>query len=529
MDKLQDWLDGGKVRRFEELVSSNQVYKNILESAAQNETGGDGMDETDGSIPPNDNPDGVPEFLYESIKKGCLSIFYSVLGNKVDVSTLPTKDGVTVLHIAAEYASYEDMKILLDAGAEVKRDGKGLTPLHLAALSTEPNPMTARLLVEHISNKDAKERHDLINARIPYSKEDKSDNKRGNTALHFAAGNEQISREFIESLEVIDPSIMNEKDETAFHIAARAADFDVIVSMLEMFISTGKGWKLKDIDAPNHGSEENKKKQTLLETCSRRGNAKAVALLIKFGADISETVLFGLLDESVNNPTQTDNLISVYRTIKDKCVFWKWLKSSKVERQSYPTREQKVAYAENQREIMLKFLNTRSKSDKNRNVLEHAVIIGADVFLREILNTIFKITPENESDDVKYDVTDFLIARGRSQEPYCRCLRRRVSPDSESSPSSEEHSAPKKPYLYLITDSDSGTGDFWKYTDILQVEPFLTITQPICGFVKFFYLAMTLLQFLYMFGFSADFLPPYCTLGDMFNPFRSSVPSRGTL
>jgi len=187
-------------------------------------------------------------------------------------------------------------------------------------------------------------------------------------------------------VEGIDPSIRNSKGETAFHIAARAANPDVIVSMLETFSPYQKGWKMKDIEEPDSEGADG---TTLIESCSRRGNAKAVGLLINYGADISKKVLFDLVEESVNNPTQTDNLSSVYRVIIDKCVFWKWLKPSPEKRQDYPRRDAKKEYGEKQRKIMLELLN--SKNDEDNNVLEHAIITGAEVFLREIVNTPLQI------------------------------------------------------------------------------------------------------------------------------------------
>ena len=530
MDDLQSAAEttsqSGVLHRFEELVDSNPVYKNIVKTGETSDSGDeivdqDELDETDGSTPV-DIPEVLLNSVHDCIKIGCTSI----------IRHLPNGDdilNVTALHIAAEYGSYEDMQIILKAGAQVKDDGKGLTPLHLAALSTEPNPMTARLLIKYMkrqTKENTEQRYSLINARTSSSGEESTN---GNTALHLAAGNEHVSREFIQALEVIDPSIKNEKEETAFHVAARAANPDVIVSMLETFTPYQTGWKMKDIE-----ESEGIEGKTLLESCSRRGNAKAVGLLINYGGDISKKILFDLVEESVNNPAQTNNLISVYRVIIDKCVFWKWLKSSTKERQDYPRRDAKKEYGEKQREIMLELLN--SKNDKDNNVLEHAIITGAEVFLREIVNTpnVAKITSENKSDEVKYDVTNFLFTPGRSQELHCRCsLRRRVSPqsdiDPESQPSTGELPAPKEPYLYLITDR---TEDFWKHTDILQVEPFQTLTQPICATLKLFYLAMTLLQLFCMICFSFYFMQPYCSLGDVLNlnlsDFNSSVQCKST-
>jgi len=134
------------------------------------------MDETDGRSPVND-ADRLRKFLYNSIKKGCYSMMRFWFGEKIDdgdyaekidnIVNEPHEGGVTALHIAADYGNYEDMKILLEDGAKVIRDNNDSTPLHLVALSTEPNPMTARLLIKYMKRQNAEnteQRYRLINA-----------------------------------------------------------------------------------------------------------------------------------------------------------------------------------------------------------------------------------------------------------------------------------------------------------------------------------------------------------------------------
>lgn len=307
-DAAQRWLremrkkyprhgQGSRLDRFVAAVSSDPTFQSILNT-----------------IQPANRP--KPSlgftFLRESAMNGCCEIVKEMFDdNNVNASD---EDGVTALHIAAEYGNYEDVKVLLEAGAKVTADQQGLTPLHVAALSAQPNAQIAELLIKYTIQEN-EEGYELINAQ---SCGCSTMSTKGNTALHFAAGNEQISYEFIQALESTDPSIKNEKGETAFHVAARAQNPDIVVCMLEVFTPAKKGWRMTDMEG---GSK-------LLEMCTRRGNSTAVALLIKYGADIDEKVLFGLIVESVKNPTKTESLIEVYRTITDNCVLWSWLKAT---------------------------------------------------------------------------------------------------------------------------------------------------------------------------------------------------------
>ena len=88
----------------------------------------------------------------------------------------------------------------------IKPNKQGLTPLHIAASSAEPNPKIATALVEWLRNNDEERR---VN---------ETESTRDNTSLHFAAENEHISREFIEALYALDSSIKNDNGRTAFHI-----------------------------------------------------------------------------------------------------------------------------------------------------------------------------------------------------------------------------------------------------------------------------------------------------------------------
>jgi len=396
------------------------------------------------------------------------------------------------------------VKVLVEAGAEVKPDRRGLTPLHVAAATTEPNPKIAKQLIKRM-----KQRKTNLDTTVCENNSDES--TRGNTALHFAAGNKHMSSEFIQRLGKIDPSIKNRNSETAFHIAARAANPDIIVTMLELFTPAKKGWEMKSIETEN--------RETLIETCAKRGNARAVFLLIKYGADISDKVLFYLIDESANkpNPTKTDKLIAVYRAITENCVLWDWLRNSlnrpdsSDANQHCPRQETEPGeFRETQRKIMSNLLT--NKYYRDRNVLEYAIVKGDRAFLNEIVNTpnVFKI---QENDAVKYEITGFLnVSRNYgSLFQYIRTMYNKrtakIRPAETQPPSTAAdvvvYSAPKRSYLQLITENRH----LWENSDILQSEPFLSITQPICGFVQLIYFAMAVIQLVHMIVFTIYYMP----------------------
>lgn len=512
-------IHSGRLNRFFESVETNSAFQSIrTEMETSNRDASEGIDEVDAGTTANlhtlwtawsSQPvhrrihisdetldltgpasqriswsqDEI-NLLLNAARIGCCAIII----DKVDVN-LANDDGVTALHVAAEYGNYDDVEILLNNGAKIEPDRQGLTPLHEAASSTELDPRIAKLLTENMTDT-------LKNATVPETNRNKS--TIGNTALHFAAENEHSTRKFIQELETLDPSIKNKLGETAFHIAARSENPDVIVSMLEVFTPTKAGWEMSSI-------ERESKTATLLETCAKKGNAKAAALLIKYGANISANILFELIDESTMDPTKTEKLIDVYRTITECCVFWKWLMknrhgTSSDRNQRYPRRRtEPEVYRERRREVMLELLNEPNDYYRNRNVLEYAIAKGDRVFLNEIVNTrdVFRIA-EN-SNQVKYDITYFVDA---PSDGSGLCGRKKVAPISVERP------APKQSYLRLMIENRH----LWENTDILQREPFHTITEPICWFVRLLYFAMSLVQLIHMVFFSLCFMSSYCSV-----------------
>jgi len=511
-------LQSSRKTRFRDVVHRYQSFQKVLKAIAPSDGGRDQNTAKKAAHKLNDNVDKrdtvptvteIPEdvdnlsaFLHAVTILGCCETVETLLHNKtagIDVDGTDD-DGITALHLATLQGNYKNVKVLLDAGAKVKTDVKDVTPLHVAAASVEPDPEIVKLLIQKTKDQNTENGvRELVN---------KQTKEGGMTALHIAAGNNDVSFEFIEALKSTDFTIKDNKHETAFHVAAKADNPDAIVAMLNVFTPAEKAWKMEDIECGD--TDEG----TLLEICAKRGNAKAVAVLIKYGADISEKVLFQLIDESVNNPTATDKLISVYHTITENCVLWDWLKQKHEERcqNHYPSKGTKT-YKQKQREIMLKLI-TESVSE---NVLEHAIRTGAKAFLRELVNTpnVLKLTPEIEN-VVTYNITNFLTLREKRRWLQFRFVRRRtatVRPEIESQ-TPDTTARPTRSYLDQIT--DSSTGDLWIDTDILQEEPFLTVTHPVCALVKLVNVVLTLIQLCYMICFSIYHMPTYCSLNEVF-------------
>jgi len=116
-----------------------------------------------------------------------------------------------------------------------------------------------------------------------------------NTALHIAAGNVNVTRDFIRQLKLANAKIQNSAGDTPFHVAAKSTNPDAIIYMLNTFAPSKGGWDVDDLD-----NTRDHKAPTLLDICATSGNAEAVALLIQHGADLAKGVLQEIVIESVS-------------------------------------------------------------------------------------------------------------------------------------------------------------------------------------------------------------------------------------
>jgi len=118
----------------------------------------------------------------------------------------------------------------------------------------------------------------------------------GNTALHIAAGNVNVTREFLRAMKSANAKVENGAGDTPFHVAARSTNPNAIIYMLNVFAPSKGGWDIDDLE-----EYRDEKASTLLCICARNGNATAVSLLIQHGADLATGVLHEIVIESVRS------------------------------------------------------------------------------------------------------------------------------------------------------------------------------------------------------------------------------------
>jgi len=447
--------------------------------------------------------------LHVAAKNGCVGELRRVIRREhVDVLN---KDEETPLHLAAEFEHVDDVRILLKLGATLTADKHGCTPLHSAALAITPNATIARLLV-----RSAAERGDnfrLLNERsCPESGR--------NTALHVAAGNVNVTADFILELEDTDPRLQNSELDTAFHVAAKSSNPSVIVHMLSTFKPTNAGWDIDSVDE-NRGE----KAPTLLNICAGNGNAEAVALLIQHGADVSLGVLHEIVIASVKKPEMMDKFLAVYQTVVDNVVTWRCLRDNRkcLIRGS-------ADYNEILRETMI-HLTTKPFGD-GKNMIQRVIDLGAAQMLSAILNTdnVYKFDEfgvrRNDRLRVmcsftRFDVTDFARPSTRpAEENESETTVENPAENSErrgTEQDFEKPHRPKMPYLEeLLLHRDE-----WKNKNVLATQPLRKLTKPYFAFVQRYYLILGFIQLIFMIFFSVFYIPDTCTLAHMFSPASS--------
>ena len=213
----------------------------------------------------------------------------------------------TNLHKAARYEKTEEVKKLIKIKENMKSNQHGYTPLHFAAMAINPKAEIAQLLIDSVDGST-----DFLNKQ--------TDKGCGfNTSLHIAAANVNVMEEFIHLFRKADSKCQNSAKDTPFHVAAKSRNPKTIIYMLNTFEPTNERWDMDEVDKGRYY------RNTLINICAREGNAEAVALLIKHGADISLGVLHEIVLESVRNPDKITKLVSVYHTIVDNVVTWRCL------------------------------------------------------------------------------------------------------------------------------------------------------------------------------------------------------------
>jgi len=508
----------------------------------------------------------------------------------------------TPLHNAARYENVDGVKRLLAAGKRMQINPSGYTPLHFASMAINPKPEIAKLLI----NPDNGKR--LLNIQT-------TDKCGRNTALHIAAANVKVTEEFIQQFKDANPLLLNSNSDTPFHVAAKSSNLKAIIYMLNTFEPTNNEWDVDEVDYKGqnedqgmdennllnicarlaNASTENDEKchhrsnrldvneaeqpqDTLIKICARAGNAEAVELLIKHGADISQGVLHEIVIESVRNPEKINDLLRVYQSVVDNAVTWRNLE----EDSKFLTVEGSDDYAERFRKTMIWLLTTPNDDYGGEDVLQCALTYGASRMFWSIINTksVFRIdgkeasrfvNDENESKDVcntnwtVFDVTNFTTENMLKSNPSDSDSSRQQRPGGQqtmgkpanqklsgtkvpvsegtalcSRSAQDEHSQPEPSYHdeqnnlrntpkhernfdvirvlqkpYL----DRLLSEFhlWKSSNVLSTQPFNELTRPYIKFVQRFYFVLGLLQLIFMITFTVYWMPTTCSLALMFN------------
>ena len=395
--------------------------------------------------------------------------------------SVATKNNVdeTLLHLAAEVGNKHDVKLLLEKGALLERDNEGCTPLHSAAMAAHPDHEIAEMLVDVAKRGDY---HLLLNCGTANDE---------NTALHLAAGNVNITQEFISQLKDADPQIQNAAMDTPFHVAAKSSNPKAIVYMLNAFSPARNGWDVDDVER-DRDPEHHK---SLLTICATSGNAEAVALLIQNGADISKGVLHEIVIESVKSGQNTDKLLEVYRSIVDNAVTWKCLEQN---RRAYTKGTQ--GYKDCLRETMMSLITMRMTIRDRANevdVLRLAIDCGASQMFQEILNTEDVFRKSIDDKCAMFDITNFT-------EATTSCNK----------------SGERKPYLqYLLLNYDT-----WDGTNIFSSEPIATLIEPYISRGKISCSVVGLLQLILLIFLCVFYVPHSCFF-NISNHILSNTPA----
>jgi len=421
------------------------------------------------------------------------------------------------LHRAAKFGDLEKVKELLESGVTSKVNPQEYTPLHCAAMAIKPNEQIAKLFIDFNGT-------EWLNKQTEDSRD---------TALHIAAANVNVTESFIQQFKKADSKLLNCMKDTAFHVAAKSHNQETVIYMLNTFVQTINHSNVNEMDEHFLNS--------LIKVCATSGNAKAVELLIGYGADISQGVLHEIVLESVRKPSKMDELMAVYQTIVDNAITWRGLKENDVFFSSWRS----DSPMRHLRETMVWLLTNSLAEYDDTDVLQFALNYGADEMLWRIINTkyVFRIDGKDfckwfgvpERDPPKdchwtmFDVTNFtqhtfsksgqqLAGRNpRSDGAVELSYKNLLGHESQQAkPKIRDFQNPERPrYPYLVNLLLASR--HWKEKDILNRQPFMQLTEPYIKLIRSCFFAFGLLQLIFIICFTALQMPTKCSLARMFN------------
>lgn len=238
--------------------------------------------------------------LYDAIKsaKNPALAKKILLTEDVDVSIPPYKEGVLLLHYAAQYGLTEIIKILIEKGADVNATGgDGRTPLHYLANSDAISIDAANVLLQHKADVKIKNNDNKTAAQI--AKENLND--------YIPKSLYKTREKFIELLKTYGSTTKISSSEKLLR-AVETGDLKTFRELsteevlqknaLELCASVCKKGDLKDERYEiakvciSHLNDvdvtEKKTKNTLLYLCSGFDHPKIASLLIDKGANVNQ-------------------------------------------------------------------------------------------------------------------------------------------------------------------------------------------------------------------------------------------------
>lgn len=374
----------------------------------------------------------------------------------VDVNEANSR-GRTALHAAAENGNFATVKTLLQREAKWDvRDDRGMLPLHSALRSRSPNIDVVRLLVEKCAQAGSEGSQASLGGFAGrrewlYGPVDNM----GNTPLHVAATNIAAGYEgclqCVQELRRFDPCAKNNRGDTPLHVAAKRGYAPLLEAMLKVFY----GYEKNVCQHP-----ANSEGDTLLDIAATGGFEDLVVLLLDYGADPRQGVLFKIVSESVRKPGLSEDMRRMYRLIIASVGKWSNGQDG---------------------EEVVNIINSISDQNGGKNVVELAIDEGAVAMLKEIVHT--SVLYEFESGG-KYR---FLV----------------------------RHCLPSKGRISLIERMVSGD-KVQIGSDMLSIQPFSFLSSQYLWYSSVMYAVFFVFQLIYMVLFSYFCIPNACKLSDHF-------------
>ena len=312
------------------------------------------------------------------------------------------KFGETPLHFACSTGCYETVKALLDCRAKANLKNKlGETALHIAASSQKMDSKTMKLLMEYMIKTHS---WDSLNEK----------DKMLRTAIHVAAL--KAKPEVIWECRFISCKDMDAEGNTAFHLAVRSSQPEILSTMLNIYEFTNRD---ADID------QQNVKHETPLYLVILEGFKDNTERLIHYGADLCKrdsdgnSILHKLVEASVEDAKHLEKHLEMMDLILEKAATFYCIR----EEIDYPCNDQ--LKMNQYRFLAIMELLSNNKNNQNLSVFDFACKIAAKEAVEKLL-MLQGVSQFQISNKVYFDITHVTPRTNDSLESFCG--RKKVKP-----------------------------------------------------------------------------------------------------